>query len=374
MSETVRDADLDAEIERGRTLPAEYYTDTEIHELEKKHIFSRFWQYVGPKDKLSRPGDFLTYRAGNIPIVVVCDDDGDLRGFVNVCRHRGTEVVPEPSGNRRSLQCLYHGWTYGLDGRLRAAPRANEQADFRTEDYALPNVQVDTWGPFVFVNPDLDAVPLREQLGELPDVIEASGIDFDTVRYTSRIDYDLASNWKVVVENFSECYHCPIAHPGLSDLLDIDAYRVVEYEYFQTHVAPLRQAAKTGEASGDWDASWDVRKGHVKDGSFNWLWPNFMVVIYPGPSALSTNLIVPVGVDRTLAVYEFFFSEEVTDEERAEITGYIDLIQREDIPLCESVQRGMKSGFFDQGTLMLTRENGIRHFQRLVHKCVTAPE
>jgi len=165
-------------------------------------------------------------------------------------------------------------------------------------------------------------------------------------------------------------------HPLLTEMNDdacIDAYRVVEYEYFQTHVAPLRQAAKTGEASGDWDASWDVRKGHVKDGSFNWLWPNFMVVIYPGPSALSTNLIVPVGVDRTLAVYEFFFSEEVTDEERGEITGYIDLIQREDIPLCESVQRGMKSGFFDQGTLMLTRENGIRHFQRLVHKCVTAP-
>jgi choline monooxygenase len=355
-------------LEPGRTLPADYYTDSEIFQREKAEIFGEYWQYAGPIERLAHPGDFITYRAGDVPVVVVRGSEGQLRAFANVCRHRGTEVVQEASGNRRTLQCPYHGWTYGLDGRLRAAPRMKEEPDFRVEDHALPELGVEAWGPFVFVNPNPAAISLSQQLGDLSDILDKCGVNLDSVHYHSRLEYDMRCNWKIVVENFSECYHCPIAHPSLADLLDMNAYRVVEHGYVQTHVAPLR--AKPKDDTEDWHGGWDVRKGYVHEGSFNFVWPNFMLNVYPGPGNVSTNLIHPLGTDRTLAVYEFFFSDDVSDHDRSEIKDYVDLIQREDIPLCESVQRGMMSGFFDQGTLMSSRENGIQHFQALVHACV----
>ena len=188
--------------------------------------------------------------SAGVPIVVVRDEDGGLRAFLNVCRHRGS-LVCEGEGKRASLQCPYHAWTYGLDGSLRAAPRSDRVPGFEKEALGLVAVPVDAWGPFVFVNPDPDAEPLAETLGELPALVAASGVDLDSLRFLKRASGDeYAANWKVCSENYLECYHCQVAHPDFSKVVDVsvDAYILEESRTFSTQYGPVREAWK-----GDFD-------------------------------------------------------------------------------------------------------------------------
>jgi choline monooxygenase len=223
-------------------------------------------------------------------------------------------------------------------------------------------VQVDTWGPFVFVNPDLQAGPLRETLGTLPALVDATGIDLNAIRCRKRDTYDIDANWKVVVDNYLECYHCPVAHPAFSDLIDLDQYVVTEYDLFSTQAGPVKESAVRGR-----DTLYSIGPG-VEDGFYAYLWPNFMLNIYPGPGNVSLNLILPTGTGSTRAVYEYCFVDAVGEDEVRDFTAFIDQVQREDIVLCESVQRGLRSGFFDQGQLMLSRERALQHFQKLVFR------
>ncbi len=183
-----------------------------------------------------------------------------------------------------------------------------------------------------------------------------------------RQTYEIAANWKVVVDNYLECYHCPVAHPGFCDLIDTNDYVVTEYDYFSTQTGKRKTPAE-GDAK-----LYDASQG-VQEGFYAYLWPNFTLNIYPGPGNVSLNLFVPLAVDRTLAIYEYCFADAVGDDDLADFVRFIDQVQREDIVLCESVQRGLSSGYFEQGKLMLSREHALRHFQRLVHRArvVTDP-
>ena len=357
-------SDLPASLEQGYTLPAEWYTSHRVFELEKDLIFRHFWQYAGLVEHIARPGDFFTYGAGDVPIIVVRDEDRALRAFVNVCRHRGSELVLAASGNRKSIQCHYHAWTYGLDGSLRAAPGSKNEPGFSKEEFSLVPVQVDTWGPFIFINPDAQAPPLRDMLGELPQLVRATGLDLGAIKRRVRREYTIEANWKVVVDNYLECYHCPIAHPSFSALIDVDDYHLTEYQFFSVQRAPVKKSARNGKRN-----IYGVGEG-VEEGFYAFLWPNFMLNIYPGPGNVSLNLILPIDVDRTLAVYEYCFADEVSESETQEFAAFIDQVQREDIVLCESVQRGLRSGYFHQGKLMLSREKGLQHFQRLVYGAI----
>ena len=359
-------SDLAASIEAGYTLPAGWYTQPAILDVEKERIFRRVWQYVGLTEQVARPGDFITCQAGNVPIVVVCNESGELKGYVNVCRHRGSQLVLDERGNRKSIQCHYHAWTYGLDGSLRAAPGEKSEPGFDRSDFHLIPVQLETWGPFIFVNPDPDASPLSEVLGELPELVESTGIDLNALRLRKREVYDIEANWKVVVDNYLECYHCPVAHPSFSDLIDVNNYRVTEYEYFSAQGGPVRESARKGTV-------YTIGEG-VEEGFYAFLWPTFMINIYPGPGNVSLNLIVPIDAERTRAIYEYCFVDAVSDREVEGFVRFIDQVQREDIVLCESVQRGLRSGFFEQGKLMLSRESALRHFQRLVYRSLAGTE
>ena len=216
------DPTLASALDRGDTLPAHWYVDPEIFRAEKERILHRSWQYVGHTGQVSRSGDFLTTRMGDIPIVITRTNHRTLRAFANVCRHRGSEVVLECSGNRQTLQCHYHGWTYNLDGSLRNAPRENEQRSFDKQQFSLMPLALETWGPLIFVNPAPDASPLRNIIGELPQIFTDAGVDLAQLRMLRRDTYEFAANWKIVVENFNECYHCPIAHPKFSELIDTE--------------------------------------------------------------------------------------------------------------------------------------------------------
>ena len=350
-----------AALEQGETLPATWYTDPAYFAREQARIFRRSWQYVGLTEQVARPGDFFTARAGDVPIIVARDKQGELRGHVNVCRHRGSQLVNVEQGNRATLQCGYHAWTYNLDGSLRAAPGMRDEPEFDTACYALVPVQVAAWGPFIFANPDRAAPPLADMLGELPAMVEATGLRLGAIHRKVRRTYDIAANWKVVLDNYLECYHCPVAHPGFSDLIDLKSYSVAEYEYFSTQAGPPTKTAQQGKA-GLYDIS-----GEVKAGFYAFLWPNFTLNIYPGPGNVSLNLFLPVDTHRTLAIYEYCFAESVPEQEIEDFTRFIDQVQEEDVVLCESVQRGLRSGFFDRGRLMRS-ERALAHFQKLVYR------
>src|SRR5688572_5895910 len=250
MAEAVPSASNPSDLARATTLPARYYLDPDIFEREKERIFGRTWQLVARLDDLARPGDFVPTTILDEPIVITHGTDGILRGFYNVCRHRAGQVALS-KGNRKSLQCHYHGWTYGLDGALRAAPEMEATESFLKEDFGLHPVRVDRWGPFVFANLDRDAQPLAELMGAIPKEVALAGYDVEHMRLVERREYLIECNWKVYVDNYLEGYHLPIAHPALFKELDYDAYRVETFRYYSKQHAPIRELKETEELGRD---------------------------------------------------------------------------------------------------------------------------
>src|SRR5918994_2496558 len=286
----------------GRTLPFDWYSDPAVLRLERDRIFRRAWQYAGRADQAAERGSFFTCDAGGIPIVVVRDDEGTLRAFLNVCRHRGS-LVCEGEGRRETLQCPYHAWTYGLDGSLRAAPRSDREPLFDKTELGLVSASVDSWGPFVFVNPDGAAAPLAETLGELPELVAASGLDLGSLRFLQRSSGEYEANWKVCSENFLECYHCQVAHPGFSKVVDVsvDAYVLEASPTFSTQYGPVRE---------EWKGEFDPR-GPIERGQFHFLWPNLTLNIMPGHPNLSIGPILPTAPERTARFLDYFVGPDV---------------------------------------------------------------
>jgi carnitine monooxygenase subunit len=347
-----------ATIADGRTIPFDWYSDPAVLRLERERIFRRTWQYAGRTDQVAEPGAFFTCDLGGVPIVVVRDDEGGLRAFLNVCRHRGS-LVCEGEGRRASLQCPYHAWTYALDGSLRAAPRSERVPGFDKDGLGLVPASVDSWGPFVFVNPDAKADPLAETLGELPALVDASGVDLGSLRFLKRASGDeYAANWKVCSENFLECYHCQVAHPGFSKVVDVsvDAYVLEESRTFSTQYGPVRDAWK-----GDFDP-----RGPVERGQFHFLWPNLTLNIMPGQPNLSIGPIVPTGPETAARFLDYFVGPDVEQEWIDEMLEFDDQVGAEDRVLVERVQKGLRGGGVEHGRLMGDSERLIAHFQGLL--------
>jgi phenylpropionate dioxygenase-like ring-hydroxylating dioxygenase large terminal subunit len=337
-----------------RTLPWAWYADPEILRREGERIFARAWQYVGHTGQVAEDGSFFAAAAGQIPVVVTRARDGELRAFVNVCRHRG-HVVAAGSGRRESLQCPYHAWTYGLDGRLRAAPRSDREPGFDAEELRLEPIQVDAWGPFIFVNPDSEAPPLVDALGDVPAQV-AEILDVDALQFRFRTEFELDANWKISCENFLECYHCAVAHPGFTAAVDVspDAYRLEADGLVSSQFGPLRRNGDTFLADGA-----------VPRSQFHFLWPNFGINVFPGRPNLSCGSMLPLGAERTARFLDYFFAPEVDQAWVDELIAFDDQIGREDRALVEGVQRGVRSGVLAEGRLLSESEQLVAHFQRL---------
>jgi choline monooxygenase len=350
----------------ARTLAAADYTDPAIFTREKAAIFGRTWQLVAHATDLLRPGDFVPVTILDQPVVLVHDLDGTLRGFHNVCRHRAGQVALT-KGNRRSLQCRYHGWTYGLDGSLRTCPEMEETADFDKADFGLVPVRVERFGPFVFANLDLAAPALAEVLGAIPAEVAAAGFDLDRMSRVERRDYLVACNWKVYVDNYLEGYHIPIAHPGLFREIDYDAYRVETFHHYSKQHAPIRDL-RPGEELGR-DRRYVRSAEGETDALYYWIFPNVMFNLYP--DNVQTNVIVPLAPDRTLTIFEWYYAAPGTPEgweSMQQAIAFSDEVQHEDIVLCEQVQRGLASRVYEYGRFSAKRENGVHHFQELVRE------
>ena len=338
------------------TLPYSWYTDPEILGREQERIFRHAWAYAGHLGQIAEPGSYFTTRAGRMPVVVTRARDGELRAFLNVCRHRGFPVA-EGEGRRETLQCPYHAWTYGLDGSLRSAPRSEEEPHFPQDELGLCRASVDTWGPFVFVNALADPEPLSEALGSMPQQVAELGLDVDSLRFYSRWETELDANWKVVCENFLECYHCQVAHPQLAQLLDVSAaaYALSTDGRLSSQRGAPREGAGTRMHLD----------GELERSQFHFLWPNLGVNIFPGRPNLSIGPMVPLTPERTYRFLDYFFGADVDQAWIDELMAFDDQVGVEDRALVEGVQRGIASGALEHGVLMGRSEQLIGHFQQL---------
>jgi choline monooxygenase len=323
------------------TLPWSWYADPEILSREQERIFQRAWQYVGHAGRVQEVGERFAAWAGEVPVLVVRAEDG-ARAFLNVCRHRGSLLV-EGDGARASIQCPYHAWTYGLDGALRAAPRSEREPGFDTSELSLVPVRLESWGPFLFVNPDSEAPPLAETLGRLPELLRV-----DELVFHSRDDYDLAANWKIACENYLECYHCPVAHKGFSAAYDVDpdSYRLEPTgEQVLSQFAPAR-----GEG----------------EGQFHFVWPNLKLNVYAGTPNLSIGPLLPAGPEHSTGFLDYFFAPDADERWVAELLDFDRQVGAEDRVLVERVQKGVRSGLLDEGRLLGESEQLVARFQELV--------
>ena len=339
------------------TLPYAWYVDPDVLRLEQERLFGRFWQYAARLEQVAEPGQIATATAGTLPVVLVRGADGVLRGFVNVCRHRGT-ILCDGDARRETLQCPYHAWTYDLDGSLRSAPRANREPGFAPEELSLHPVSVATWGPFVFVNPDPEPDPLEAWLGEVPALIESAGVDVDALVFHSRPEIaEYAWTWKVNVENFLECYHCQVAHPTLAKTIDVsqDGYVLATRRWSSSQFTPPRPG------TGVYDTS-----GAVGEGQFHLLFPNTVINVMPGRANLSIGPITPRGPERTHRILDYFYGPEVDREWLADFLVLDAEVGDEDRELVERVQRGMRTGALASGVVLPSSEKLIAHFQALV--------
>ena len=344
-----------------KTLPYSWYTDPEILRREQERIFRSAWQYAGHLGQLPEPGTFFTTRAGATPIVVTRPRDGELRALLNVCRHRGFSLV-EGSGKRETLQCPYHAWTYGLDGSLRAAPRSEEEPDFPKDELGLCCAAVGTWGPFVFVNAQRDPEPLADALGSMPAQVAELGLDVDDLVFYTRWETEVEANWKIVCENFLECYHCQVAHPQLAEMLDVsaDAYALTTDGRLSSQRGPTREGGGTTMHLD----------GELPRSQFHFLWPNLGVNIFPGRPNISIGPIVPLTPGRTYRVLDYFFGRDVDQAWIDELMAFDDQVGKEDRVLVEGVHRGIASGGLEHGWLMGRSEQLIGHFQQLTREAL----
>lgn len=337
------------------TVPWSWYSDPAILALELERIFRCSWQYAGHLGELQGPGSYFPSETGPVPIVITFDADGELRAFVNVCRHRG--AIPAVAAQKRgTIQCPYHAWTYGLDGRLRGAPRSEEDPAFDASERGLLPASVGTWGPFVFANPDPDAEPLLQALGDLPNVVAEHGLDIDSLKPGRRVRYELAANWKIALENYLECIHCPVNHPGLVEVIDERQMELRAAGPRASQFTPVHPRSLDGR--GPIDAHGEVGSAQ------NHLWfPTLKFNVLPGHGNLSIGPLWPTSPVTCAAYLDYWFADAADQRWIDDVFVLDEQIGREDTALVEAAQRGTSSGVIDRGWVLGGTEMLIAHFQ-----------
>ena len=355
----------DAPLEAASTIPSSWYTDPRIFELEAQTVFSRSWQMAARGDQLNGSGSYATTEIAGEPIVVVRGSDDELRGFFNVCRHHAAAVMTEPEGRAHQLRCPYHGWTYSLEGELKGMPDFSGVCDFDRAANGLVPIQTAVFEKWVFArlggkdgDSSVPLTDLAEFLG--PNLIQQlRSFDFGKLHWFQRRSYELKCNWKVFVDNYLDGgYHVPFLHHGLDSVLDYSRYTIETGERFCLQSSPV-------VTSGAEAFTGAVRQGELA--RYYWVYPNFMINCYEG--VMDTNLVLPLGVDRCEVIFDFYFtdlSEKACARNLASI-AVSERIQEEDVSICKSVQRGLRSRSYQAGRLSVRREAGEYLFHRLLY-------
>jgi len=367
--EIIESYNPNASLEEASTIPAPWYTDQSLYNLELQTVLANSWQLAGRVDQVREPGQYVTSDIAGEPIVIVRGTDGVLRGFFNACRHHAAAVMTEPEGKANHLRCPYHGWTYSLSGELKGTPDFSGVCNFDRAANGLLPVQTGVWENWVFVRVGHDASgasAANEQptdnlvsfLGaDLIDQIRPLGIE--KLQWMERRHYQFDCNWKVFVDNYLDGgYHVPYLHKGLDSVLDYSNYTIENGGRFCLQSSPIVSDGAEPETGA-------VRKGDRA--LYYWIYPNFMINLYDG--VMDTNLVIPLSVDTTEVIFDFYFpdvSEAAQERNRASIeVGQ--RIQDEDVSICRSVQRGLNSRAYNAGRLSVRREAGEHLFHRLLY-------
>jgi len=350
------------------TIPSAWYTDGRVFRLEQETVFSNSWHVAARADQFTKPGDYVTTEIAGEPIVIVRGNDGEVRGFFNVCRHHAAAVMTDAEGHTNQMRCPYHGWTYSLEGELKGTPDFNDVCSFNRSENGLLPVQIATWGKWIFARlADSSRQSLADFLGQ--DLIEQiQAINLSGLRWFERRRYTLNCNWKVFVDNYLDGgYHVPHLHKGLDSVLEYNEYTIENGERYCLQSSPMISTTDSfrGGLPPAPDEIEDVRRG--KRALYYWLYPNFIMNYYEG--VLDTNLVLPITIDRTEVIFDFYFAD-VSGEARERNLKSVNVgerIQREDVDICESVQRGLKSRAYQTGRLSARREGGEHLFHRLLY-------
>jgi choline monooxygenase len=347
---------VESDIAKAWTLPSRLYTDPYVFATEKEKIFSRTWQVVAHSSQLSNPGDFLTIEFNGEPLLLARAGDGILRGFSNVCRHRAGPVA-EGCGSRKLFRCGYHGWTYALDGSLISATEFEGVDGFRPKEFSLAPLRVEEWFNLVFVNLDPEAQPLATTLGDLPK--QAAKFPFAGMKLFERRTYDMKCNWKTYVDNYLEGYHLPTVHPGLNRELDFNAYVVEPHPNHVRQFSPIRGAQPGDTTTRRYQ---EAREDLTTD--YFWIFPNWMLNCYP--DNVSLNIVLPVEPERSLAIFEWYLpdADRAAPAAKASVE-FSNQIQIEDVAICETVQKNLRSKNYNRGRYSVTQEKGVHAFHRM---------
>lgn len=367
-------------VDEASTLIAEAYRDPCFFRLEQDKLFSRSWVAVGLTDQLRNPGDTIVVEVASQPIIVTRDREGSLRAFYNVCRHRGTLLLRE-SCSVKMFQCPYHKWAYDLEGNcigtpyfetsdipdhMRPAFDMTGVRNFDRNDYSLFPVNVDSWGPLIFVNLEQEAPPLEEWLGELPERLDDYGLaNWVTAQEKT---YDFAANWKLIAENYMEHYHLPWVHPELFKVSRVE-------DHYRWQGDGMYTGFCTMPISRDEESNWltlplleTLSEEDQQSAKFVWIFPNVSITVLPNhtfvmmlqPEAYNktrelTYLLVPPGTD-----------ESEHQSEVGQLMSFWDLINTQDLEIVERVQAGIETEAFKAGRMCYHFEELIHRFQNMV--------
>ena len=349
------------------TLPGHYYYSPEIYALEQNAIFYRSWQYACHNSRLAKPGQYFVRDIGDQSVLVLRDKTGQIRAFHNVCQHRAHRLCEGHGKIANRITCPYHNWTYALSGKLEFARGSEGVAGFPINDIKLQAIRVDSICGFIFFNLDADAKSMADVYPGLEDEILELAPNASKLNLSHEENFNLKANWKNSIENYSECYHCPNRHPSLvNGALDIDQYKINIHHNYHRHVT-----TDVGDSQG-----YAINNQQQGDENFgSWLvWPNTVFEVYPGGNLTVFNH-VPDGPESCIQETEWYFPNASPSPEEREVIDFVNAVREEDIPICESVQRGLHSHGYQQGKFIIdpahsyVSEHAVHDFQ---HKVLAA--
>lgn len=329
-------------------MPQEYFVSPKIFVREQEEIFSKHWLLVGHQTEIAKPGDFLLAKIDNESFIIVRDQRSTVRGFYNVCPHRGTRLKEEACGHASAIQCPYHAWTFALDGRLTGAPHMDEVPGFDKANFSLRSVNLGIWEGFIFLNLADDPVPLEKWFGSLGG--KFSEWNMSILRREKHIEYDVQANWKLMFENYSECYHCPGVHPQLQK---VSPYDSAENDLTSgpflggfMKVNPGKSLTNSGNA-----CALPVGKiDNVQQVFYYSIFPNMLLSMHP--EYIMVHQLWPQSPERTLILCDWFFHPDAFDRpdfRPNDAIEFWDMTNKQDWHMCELSQQGIASRAYRPG-------------------------
>jgi Rieske 2Fe-2S family protein len=327
-----------------------YFVSPEIFAEEQKKIFANEWLLVGHQSQIANAGDYIVQRVNGESLIVIRDKRGEINGFFNVCRHRGSRLIENDGGNCAAIQCPYHAWTYGLDGRLIGAPHMDEGLGFEKANYPLRQVKLGRWEGFIFVNLNNKPPPLEKWFAPLKR--KFSHWNMSILRPAKRIEYDVNANWKLMFENYSECYHCPGVHPQLQK---VSPYDSAENDL---HKGPFLggfmkiNAGKSLTMSGNACAAFVGKIENLQQVFYYSIFPNMLLSLHP--EYVMVHQLWPQSPDRTLIICDWLFHPNAfkrKDFNPGDAIEFWDLTNKQDWHVCELSQQGISSRAYEPGPL-----------------------